>query len=147
MTAAASNRLLHTMLRVADLDRSMAFYCDVLGMRELRRFDFPAQRFSLVYIGYGDDRADSVVELTWNWDASEAYTHGTGYGHLGIGVADLHGTCQALLDAGFAVPRAPGEMMTSGINIAFAEDPDGYRIEIIELPFPPVGSGPQTSFS
>lgn len=139
-------RLLHTMLRVRDLDRSMAFYCGHLQMRELRRFEFPGQRFTLVYIGYEDDRTGSVLELTWNWDVCDSYTHGSGYGHLGIGVTDLGETCQRLLDAGVPLPRPPGEMLKSGIRIAFVEDPDGYRIELIEMPFPPVEAGARTIF-
>ncbi|NJS13837.1 MAG: lactoylglutathione lyase [Sphingopyxis sp.] len=147
MLPTPTNRMLHTMIRVADLDRSKLFYCDGLGMREIRRFDFPDQRFSLVYIGYDDDRSATVLELTWNWDITAPYSHGTGYGHVGIGVADLATTCAHLADLGFTIPRAPGPMMNSGIDIAFAEDPDGYRIELIALPFPPVSAGPQSTFT
>jgi lactoylglutathione lyase len=146
VSARPSPCLLHTMLRVRDLDRSLGFYCGLLGMRELRRMEFPAQRFSLVYIGYEDDRQAAALELTWNWDQAEPYTHGSGYGHLGIGVADLAGTCARLEAAGTPIPRPPGEMLRSGIHIAFVEDPDGYGIELIEAPFPPAEMGVRTAY-
>lgn len=129
-------RLLHAMIRVKDLDRSVAFYRDGLGMRLQRRLDFQDARFTLLYLGYEDDRASSALELTWNWDEGPEYTHGTGYGHIGVGVADLDRACRDAVAAGGKVTRPPGEMMSSGIHIAFVEDPDGYKIELIALPFP-----------
>lgn len=141
-----TTRLLHTMLRVRHLDRSLAFYCDGLGMRMLRRLDFAAPRFSLVYLGYEDDRTDSCLELTLNWDQADDYSHGTGYGHIGIGVDDLGGTCERLRAAGFGIVREPGEMAGSGIHIAFATDPDDYRIELIQLPYPPAAIGSLATF-
>lgn len=146
-TTAAARRLLHTMLRVRNLERSLAFYRDCLGLRELRRLEFPVGRFTLVYLGYGDDREQTVIELTHNWDEAGDYTHGSGYGHLGIGVPRLAEFCDGLVRAGVKVLRAPGEMMSSGIVIAFIEDPDGYKIELIELPYPPPGMAAQVTFS
>ncbi|AYJ84967.1 lactoylglutathione lyase (plasmid) [Sphingomonas paeninsulae] len=132
----SSNRFLHTMCRVEDLDRSLVFYCDGLGMTVNRRLDFQEARFSLIYLGYIDDNIGTVLELTWNWDDSEKYTHGSGYGHIGIGVDDLEATCARIRQVGGAVVREPGEMMNSGIEIAFITDPDGYQIELIKNPFP-----------
>lgn len=129
-------RLLHTMLRVRDLDLSLGFYCGKLGMSVRRRLEFPRQRFSLVYVGFGDDHDATMLELTHNWDQTDPYTHGTGYGHVGIGVANLDQFCSRLKQAGVTMPRPPGEMLSSGIRIAFLEDPDGYKVELIELPFP-----------
>lgn len=137
--------LLHTMVRVRDLQISLDFYCGLLGMRELRRIEFTAARFSLVYIGYDDDREGTVLELTWNWDQMEPYSHGSGYGHIGIGVAHLEDCCAGLAAAGVSILRAPGEMMATGIRIAFIEDPDGYRIELIEMPFPLLDMGSRTT--
>jgi len=141
-----AERLLHTMIRVKNLDRSLEFYCDKMGMKKLRSLDFPGARFSLVYLGYASDRDHAVLELTYNWDESEEYTHGSGYGHIGIGVNGLAGFCDALAERGVNILRPAGEMMNSGIHIAFIEDPDGYKIELIEMPFPPQNMGEQTTF-
>lgn len=124
------------MIRVKDLDRSVAFYRDGLGMRLQRRLDFQEARFTLLYMGYEDDRTGTALELTWNWDGADDYTHGTGYGHIGLGVTDLERSCRDAEAAGGKITRPPGEMMNSGIHIAFVEDPDGYKIELIGLPFP-----------
>lgn len=134
MARGAARRLLHTMLRVGDLARSIAFYTEVLGMRLLRRRDYPEGRFTLVFLGYANEADGTVLELTWNWDRP-AYTLGTAYGHIAIAVADLAATCRALAQAGVPIPRPPGPMAyDAGERIAFIEDPDGYRIELIEKP-------------
>ncbi|MEY3464081.1 MAG: lactoylglutathione lyase [Cyanobacteriota bacterium] len=128
----AAMRLLHTMLRVADLERSLAFYTDILGMRLLRRKDFPSGRFTLAFVGYGDERDHTVLELTHNWDIS-SYEIGSGYGHIALGVDDIHGVCQAIRSKGGQVVREPGPMKHGGSVIAFVQDPDGYKVELIEL--------------
>ena len=124
-------RLLHTMLRVGDLERSLAFYTEVLGMRLLRRKDYPAGRFTLAYLGYGEERDTTVLELTHNWDTS-SYEIGTGYGHLAIGVRDIQAVCAAIRAKGGRVVREPGPMKHGSTVIAFVEDPDGYKVELIE---------------
>jgi lactoylglutathione lyase len=120
------------MLRVGDLERSLAFYTDVLGMRLLRRKDYPGGRFTLAFVGYGDERDHTVLELTHNWDTS-SYELGEGYGHIAIGVDDIHGTCAAIADRGGRVVREPGPMKHGSTVIAFVEDPDGYKVELIQL--------------
>ena len=129
-------QLLHTMIRIRDLDRSLDFYCDKLGMTMRRKVDYEDARFSLVYLGYGDGD-DVELELTHNWDQGEDYSHGSGYGHIAVGAKDIYGFCVRLASEGVSVTRAPGPMGTSGIDIAFIEDPDGYKIEVIQYPFPP----------
>ena len=124
-------RLLHTMLRVVDLDRSIAFYCDVLGMRLLRRHDYPAGRFTLAFVGYGDESEHSVIELTHNWD-TKAYELGTAFGHLAIETDDIVATCAAVRAKGGKVVREPGPMQHGTTVIAFVEDCDGYKIEFIQ---------------
>lgn len=134
MARGAARRLLHTMLRVGDLARSIAFYTEVLGMRLLRRRDYPEGRFTLVFLGYANEADGTVLELTWNWDRP-VYTLGTAYGHIAIAVPDLSATCRALALAGVPIPRPPGPMdHDADEHIAFIEDPDGYRIELIEKP-------------
>jgi lactoylglutathione lyase len=125
-------RMLHTMIRVGDLERSLAFYCDVLGMRLLRRKDYPEGRFTLAFVGYGPEDTSTVVELTHNWDTAH-YELGTGFGHLALGVEDVYATCAVLRARGARIVREPGPMKHGGSEIAFIEDPDGYRIELIQL--------------
>jgi lactoylglutathione lyase len=125
-------RLLHTMLRVGDLERSLAFYTDVLGMRLLRRRDYPGGRFTLAFVGYGEEQDHTVIELTHNWD-TESYEIGSGYGHIAIGVNDIASTCQAIAEKGGRVVRPPGPMKHGSTVIAFVEDPDGYRVELIQF--------------
>jgi lactoylglutathione lyase len=125
-------RLLHTMLRVGDLDRSLTFYTEVLGMRLLRRKDYPDGRFTLAFVGYGDESSTAVLELTHNWDTS-SYEIGTGYGHIALGVDDIHATCEAMAAKGGRVVRPPGAMKHGTTVIAFVEDPDGYKVELIQL--------------
>jgi lactoylglutathione lyase len=125
-------RMLHTMLRVGNLERSLRFYCDVLGMRLLRRKDYETGRFTLAFVGYGDEASQTVVELTHNWD-TDRYDLGNAFGHLALGVEGIYATCDALRAKGAKITREPGPMKHGGSEIAFVEDPDGYKIELIEL--------------
>jgi len=125
-------RMLHTMLRVGNLDRSLKFYCDVLGMKLLRRKDFPSGRFTLAFVGYGGEDTHTVLELTHNWD-TEHYDLGAGYGHVAIGVEDIYATCGNFRSKGAKIVREPGPMKHGDTEIAFVEDPDGYRVELIQL--------------
>ncbi len=125
-------RLLHTMLRVGNLDESIRFYCDVLGMKLLRQQDFPAGKFTLAFVGYGDESEHTVIELTHNWDTS-AYTIGDAYGHIAIGVDDIFETCDRISAKGGKVTREPGAMKHGTTVIAFVEDPTGYKVELIQL--------------
>jgi lactoylglutathione lyase len=129
---AASMRLLHTMLRVGDLDRSITFYTEVLGMRLLRRKDYPGGRFTLAFVGYGEESDTTVLELTHNWDTAD-YEIGSGYGHIAIGVDDIVGVCDQIRAKGGRVVREPGPMKNGITVIAFVDDPDGYKVELIEL--------------
>ncbi len=124
-------RMLHTMLRVGNLERSIKFYTEVLGMTELRRAEYPDGKFTLVFIGYGDETSNTVLELTYNWD-TESYDLGNGYGHIAIGVADAAAACAKIKNLGGKVVREAGPMMHGTEIIAFVEDPDGYKIELIE---------------
>lgn len=130
--AAAGRRLLHTMLRVFDLERSIDFYTRLLGMTLLRRSEVAAGRYSLAFVGYGAESDSTVLELTYNWDQKEPYAIGSGFGHLAVAVPDLFGLCAALAKEGVKIPRPPGPLKFGTVNIAFIEDPDGYRIELIE---------------
>ena len=124
-------RMLHTMIRVGDLDRSIDFYTRLLGMSLLRRKDYPDGRFTLAFVGYGDEADHTVIELTHNWDTPR-YELGTGFGHIALGVPDIRAACAALDAEGVKIPRPPGPMQHGSTVIAFVEDPDGYRIELIE---------------
>jgi lactoylglutathione lyase len=128
-------RILHAMLRVSDLDASVNFYCDILGMKELRREIYETGAFSLSFIGYGDEAENTVLELTYNHDQPE-YAHGDRFGHIAFEVDDIDATFQRLEDQGVRTLRQPGPMLDADQNgkrdvIAFVEDPDGYRIELI----------------
>lgn len=125
-------RLLHTMLRVGNLDRSIQFYCDCLAMTLLRKKDYPGGKFTLAFVGYGDESDHSVLELTYNW-GTEHYEIGEGYGHIAIGVDDIYGTCEAIKAQGGDVVREPGPMKHGSTVIAFVKDPDGYKVELIQL--------------
>ena len=125
-------QMLHTMIRVKDLDKSINFYTGLLGMKLLRRNDYPGGKFTLAFVGYGDESSNAVIELTHNWDQEEAYDLGNGFGHVAIGVPDIYGTCEKLEAAGASIPRPPGPMMHGTTVIAFVDDPDGYKIELIE---------------
>ena len=124
-------RLLHTMLRVGDLQRSVRFYTDVLGMKLLRTTDRPEQKYSLAFVGYDDERRASVLELTYNYGV-ERYEMGGAFGHIAIGVPDVKGACDKVRAAGGKVTREPGPVKGGTSVIAFVEDPDGYKIEFIE---------------
>ena len=124
-------RILHTMIRVKDLDRSLDFYTRLLGMKLLRKTDYPGGRFTLAFVGYGEEASSAVIELTHNWDQTEPYSLGSGFGHVAIGVKDIYGTCKTLEAEGVKIPRAPGPMKHGTTVIAFVEDPDGYKIELI----------------
>ena len=128
---AIQGRLLHTMLRVYDLERSIAFYTELLGMRLMRRKDYPDGKFTLAFVGYGEESEQAVIELTHNW-GHEPYEIGSGYGHIAIGVADIYDACDRLGKAGAKITRPPGPMKHGGSVIAFIEDPDGYKIELIQ---------------
>ena len=126
-------RILHTMLRVVDLDKSIDFYVNRLGMNLIRRKDYPHGKFTLAFVGYGSERENSVIELTHNWNKkSEDYEIGDKYGHIAIGVKDIHGMCQSLEDNGCKVTTKPKIMKNSTSFLAFVEDPDGYKVELIE---------------
>lgn len=123
-------RILHTMLRVGDLDASIAFYTEVLGMTLLRRKDYPEGRFTLAFVGYGNEVDQAVLELTHNWDTSR-YDLGNGYGHIAIEVLDVYKACEQIKAAGGKVVREAGPMKHGSSILAFVEDPDGYRIELL----------------
>jgi len=125
-------RLLHTMLRVGNLDESLKFYCDLLGMKLLRKKDYPGGEFTLAFVGYGAESDTAVIELTYNW-GKEKYELGDAYGHIAIGVDDIHATCEAIAQRGGKVTRQPGAMKHGSTVIAFVEDPDGYKVELIQL--------------
>ncbi|HEX6956866.1 MAG TPA: lactoylglutathione lyase [Ferrovibrio sp.] len=129
---AAPYQMLHTMLRVLDIDKSLDFYVNKMGMRLLRKKDYPTGEFTLAFVGYGDESDHAVIELTHNWGQKEPYTIGSGFGHIAIGVPDIYGLCEKLQQAGVKIPRPPGPMKHGGSVIAFIEDPDGYKIELIE---------------
>jgi len=125
-------RLLHTMIRVRDLDASIDFYTGHLGMKVIRRSDYPEGKFTNVFVGYGDESEGTVLELTHNWDQQSNYELGTGFGHLAVGVPDIYATCENMKAKGVKITRAPGAMKHGTTVIAFIEDPDGYKIELIE---------------
>ena len=123
-------RMLHTMLRVGDLERSIAFYTEVLGMQLLRRKDYPAGEFTLAFLGYGDEAHNTVLELTYNWGVSK-YELGTAYGHIALEVPDVYAACEKMRTAGGKIIREAGPMNAGTTIIAFLADPDGYQIELI----------------
>lgn len=133
-----NSRLLHAMLRVGDLEKSLRFYTEILGMRVFRREEYPQGKFTLVFLGYQGEEAASVLELTHNWD-TDHYEIGGAYGHIAIATENIYASCEALVAAGVRVLKEPGPMMYSPSNggepdvIAFIEDPDGYRIELIQI--------------
>lgn len=132
-------RMLHTMVRVEDIERSLSFYIGTLGMRLFRREEYPEGRFTLAFVGYGQEHTDTLIELTYNW-GRVTYDHGSAYGHIALAVADLPSLCETLEASGVKIIRAPGKMTFSSPDrdsdeiIAFIEDPDGYRIELIQIP-------------
>lgn len=131
-------RILHTMLRVGDLERSLAFYTEVLGMRLLRRRDYPDGRFTLAFVGYGPESETAVLELTHNWDTAR-YELGNAYGHIALEVDDAYRACDEIRARGGKVVREAGPMKHGTTVIAFVEDPDGYRVELIQKSDAPAG--------
>jgi lactoylglutathione lyase len=125
-------RFLHTMLRVMDLEKSLDFYTRQLGMKLIRKTDYPTGKFTLAFVGYGKEEDSTVVELTHNWEQKEPYPMGSAFGHLAIGVPDVYKTCEQLAAAGVKIPRPAGPMAHGGSVIAFIEDPDGYKIELVQ---------------
>ena len=123
-------RILHTMLRVGDLERSKKFYTEIMGMTVLRQKDYPGGEFTLCFLGYGDESETACLELTYNWDTSE-YDLGDGYGHIAIGVDDVYDFCENAREKGANIVREPGPMKHSTTVLAFIQDPDGYKIEIL----------------
>lgn len=126
-------QLMHTMVRVKNLEKSIDFYTRLLGMKLLRKMDFPEGKFTLAFVGYGPEETHAVIELTYNYDQDTPYDLGNGYGHIALGVRDIHGICAELEKAGANIPRKPGPMMHGTTEIAFIEDPDGYKIELVDL--------------
>lgn len=124
-------RLLHTMLRVGNLDESIKFYSDIMGMKLLRQHDYESGRFTLAFLGYGEEKDNTVLELTHNWD-TDSYEKGEGFGHIAIAVDDVYAACEKIRDAGGTIVREPGPMKHGTTVLAFVEDPDGYKIELLE---------------
>lgn len=125
-------RMLHTMLRVKDLDRSIEFYTKLMGMKELRRREVPDGKYTLAFVGYGDESSTAVVELTYNWDQSTPYDLGDGFGHLAVGFDDVYKACEELKAGGATISRPAGPVKHGTTVIAFVEDPDGYKIELVQ---------------
>lgn len=125
-------RVLHTMLRVVDLDRAIAFYTDVLGMKLLRKHDNEEYKYTLAFVGYADETEQAVIELTYNW-GTDSYDQGTAFGHIAIGVDDIYATCEAIRAASGNITREPGPVLGGSTEIAFVTDPDGYKIELIQM--------------
>lgn len=125
-------RVLHTMLRVGNLEKSLHFYTDIMGMKLLRKEDFPEYEFTLVFVGYGDESDTAVIELTHNWD-TDSYDLGNAYGHVAIGVDDVYKMCDKIKEMGGRVVREAGPMQGGNTVIAFVEDPDGYKVELLEV--------------
>ena len=124
-------RILHTMLRVVDLEKSLAFYTEIIGMKLLRRTDYPGGKFTLAFVGFGDESSDAVIELTHNWGV-EKYEFGNAFGHIAIEVEDAYAACEKIKLRGGKVVREAGPMKHGSTVIAFVEDPDGYRVELIQ---------------
>ncbi|RRJ84145.1 lactoylglutathione lyase [Aestuariirhabdus litorea] len=123
-------RLLHTMLRVGDLDRSIDFYTRILGMKLLRKSDNAEYKYTLAFVGYGDESEGAVIELTYNW-GTDSYDHGNAFGHIALSADDIYATCDRIREAGGVISREPGPVLGGTTEIAFVRDPDGYAIELI----------------
>tara|TARA_A100001015_G_C14992248_1_gene714510 strand:- start:1594 stop:1974 length:381 start_codon:yes stop_codon:yes gene_type:complete len=124
-------RFLHVMLRVKNLERSITFYKDIFGMKLIRQKDYPSGRFTLAFMGYGDEKDNTVIEFTHNWD-TDNYELGTAYGHIAIGVNDIYKACEKIEKKGCTITRKPGPMKHGTTLLAFVEDPDGYKIELLQ---------------
>jgi lactoylglutathione lyase len=120
------------MIRVNNLEESIRFYCELLGMKLLRNKEYPSGRFTLAFVGYGNETENAVIELTYNWDTHQ-YDVGNGFGHLAVGVTDIYATCETLRAKGAKIVREPGPMKHGSTEIAFVEDPNGYKIELIQM--------------
>lgn len=127
----SNNRILHTMLRVGNLDRSIEFYTQVMGMKLLRQSENTEYKYNLAFVGYSDESEGAVIELTYNWGVEE-YDLGNAFGHIAIGADDIYATCDAIKAAGGNVTREPGPVKGGSTHIAFVKDPDGYMIELIQ---------------
>lgn len=125
-------RMAHTMIRVRDLEKSLDFYTKVLGMKVLRQKEYPGGKFTNTFVGYGPEQSHPAIELTYNWDQEQPYDLGNGWGHVALEVPDVYATCEALKEAGAKITRPPGPMKHGTRVIAFVEDPDGYKIELLE---------------
>jgi lactoylglutathione lyase len=126
-------RVLHTMVRVKDLEKSIDFYTRLLGMKLLRRLEYPDGKYTIVFVGYGPEETHAVLELTHNWEQEAAYELGNGYGHIALGVRNIYDVCSELAANGAKIPRPAGPMKHGTTVLAFVEDPDGYKIELIDL--------------
>ncbi len=124
-------RVMHTMLRIGNLEKSLHFYIEIMGMKLLRKSDYPEHEFTLAFVGYGDEEETAILELTHNWD-TESYDLGNAYGHIAIGVDDVYKACDKIKEMGGTVVREAGPMQGTDAIIAFVEDPDGYKIELLE---------------
>ncbi|MDR7093511.1 lactoylglutathione lyase [Hydrogenophaga laconesensis] len=131
-TTPTPHRVMHTMVRVRDMEKSLAFYTDLLGMKLLRRKDYPEGRFSLAFVGYGPEIDHAVIELTHNWDQPTDYEIGNGYGHIAIAVENIYAVCDELKAKGAKIIRDAGPMKNDTLHLAFLQDPDGYKIELID---------------
>ena len=125
-------RMAHTMIRVKDLDKTLDFYTRLMGMKVLRQKEYPGGKFTNTFVGYGDEDSNTVIELTFNWDQEEAYELGDGWGHFALEVPDVYAACEKLAENGVAITRPAGPMKHGTRVIAFVEDPDGYKIELLE---------------
>jgi lactoylglutathione lyase len=132
--AGIKSRMLHTMIRVFDLNKSMDFYTRLLGMKLIRKTDVEGGRYSLAFVGYGEEAANTVIELTHNWDQKEPYNIGSGFGHLAVSMPDVYAACERLGKEGVKITRPAGPVKFGTTVIAFIEDPDGYKIELIQRP-------------
>lgn len=125
-------KMLHTMIRVGDLDRSIAFYTELLGMKLLRKSDNTEYKYTLAFVGYGSEQDNAVIELTYNWGV-DSYDMGTAFGHIALGSVDIYANCESIRAAGGKITREPGPVLGGTTEIAFVEDPDGYKIELIQI--------------
>ena len=125
-------KYLHTMVRVRDIDASLNFYCNLLGLKEVRRKEYEQGKFTLIFLA-PPNQPDAMIELTYNWEQDEDYEIGTAYGHIALGVRGIYDICDKLEAAGVKIPRKPGPVKHGTTHIAFIEDPDGYKIEIVDL--------------
>ena len=125
-------QFLHTMIRVGNLDRSIAFYTEVLGMKLLRQSENEEYKYTVAFVGYGDESDTAVIELTYNWD-TDSYDHGTAFGHIALGAEDIYAACEEIKKSGGNVVREPGPVKGGTTEIAFVEDPDGYKVELIQM--------------